>query len=113
MNETYSKNWTFSFQKVYVLDFNKRTQKYGGLTICSSYKGMCKHVATYHKAAITAGTTTKRRTFTDYLGLFVDISVYLNRSIWTVKLVGFYTQLIMQRQRRVICFANLKANSVV
>jgi hypothetical protein len=87
MNERYSEQWTFSFQKIYVFDFNKRKQKFGGLTICSSYKGICKHVATYHRMDIAG--TAKKKTASDYVGLFVDISIYLNQSIWDSKVLRF------------------------
>lgn len=83
MNERYSNEWTFDFQKTYVLDFNKRNQKYNSLTICSSYKGMCRHVATQHKNCFLGNT--KRRAASDYIGLFVNISNYLNHDIWDGK----------------------------
>lgn len=80
--DKYTSTWKFNSSKNYLKGFDKRNKKFFGLTICSSYKGMCKHIGT-HK--IQFERIAKRRTMSDYIGLFVDLSVYLTEYIWNGK----------------------------
>jgi hypothetical protein len=82
LNEKYNNDWKFDREKNYLKGYDLRNKKYFGLTICSSYTGICKHIGT-HKVVFERNR--KRRIASDYNGLFVSITDCVNNMLWDSK----------------------------
>jgi hypothetical protein len=82
LNESYKSDWKFDREKNYLQGYDLRNKKYFGLTICSSYAGICKHIGS-HKVSFER--SSKRRINSDYNGLFVSITSCVDSMLWDSK----------------------------